>query len=173
MGIGQKQQWGPGGTPLTGAGRGTLKATVRAKAPFWKQRGPQSCSVRNWQAVLWEQQPRSHLDTDTRARESGRRKGLRRRRPTRAGTRAWHQHQKRRDSTGDEKNTPASGRPPTHSSVSRSVLIGWLTWFGNEVPFYNSARDSSQSLAIQYNALITFSKTKKAGELSGAHLVSA
>lgn len=123
--------------------------------------------------MLWEQQPRSHLDTDTRARESGRRKGLRRRRPTRAGTSAWHQHQKRRDSTGDEKNTPASGRPPAHSSVSRSVLIGWLTWFGNEVPFYNSARDSSQSLAIQYNVLIAFFKTKKAGELSGAHLVSA
>lgn len=67
----------------------------------------------------------------------------------------------------------ASQREATRPQQRLKKRPDWMVdWFGNEVPFYNSARDSSQSLAIQYNVLITFFKTKKAGKLSGAHLVS-
>ena len=67
---------------------------------------------------------------------------------------------------------PVGGAHPlTAASQEGFCLFGWVTWFGKEVPFYNSARDSSQSLATQYDVL-TFFKRKKAEKLSRAHLVS-
>lgn len=98
-----------------------------------KAKGPQSCSVRNWQAVLWEQQPRSHLDTDTRARESGRRRGSGRR-PTRKGQEPGTSI-RNADSTGDKKNTPvpAGGHPPT---AAPQEAPDWMVdWFGKRSTF--------------------------------------
>ena len=148
---------------------------MQAKPPFLKHRG-----TRELFGKKFIKQCCGSISPETiwkRTREEGRAEGGRgsviggpRRQAQEPGTSI------RNDGTDMGTNTSAGRRgPPAHSSISRRVLSGWLTWFGKEVPFYNSARDSSQSLATQYDVLTFFKKRKQNNSaehtwsLSGAH----
>ena len=162
--------WDPGGTargegrPKThSAGRGSLlKATGDRRAVQWEvHRG---CYGSINPETTW-----------TQTRGKGRRTGGRGQALTAtcAGTGAWHQHQKWADRHGDKKSTSASGsHPPTAASQEAACLSGWLIWFATKYLFITLPEiRSSQSLAIQYDVLIIFFKTKKAKKLGGVHLV--
>ena len=96
--------------------------------------------------MLREHQPRNHLDTDTREREKDRRKGSGVDGHVRGDRSLAPASEMSRQTRGQEEHV-RQREPPTHSSISRSGLFVWMVdLVCNEVPFYNSARDSFLSV---------------------------
>lgn len=162
--------WDPGGTAR---GEGRPKTHSAGRGSLLKQRGtaePFSEKFTGDATGASTQKPPGHRHE---GKGEGQEEGVRRWRPRARGQEPGTSIRNEQTDTGTRRARPPAGatRPQQHLKKRPVCLDGWFGLATKYLFITLPEIRSSQSLAIQYNALIIFFKTKKAEKLGGVHLV--